>query len=100
MTTPPADDDRWLVVDGRRWRRTDPAVPSDARDQLTSHLGRGRSAVRHAASDAAVAAARERVQLAKVGLGERGTPWWDQTTDQRRERWERALRALEALDDD
>ena len=100
MTTPPADDDRWLVVDGRRWRRTDPAVPPDAREQLTSHLGRGRSAVRNAASEAAVAAARQRVQLAKVGLGERGTPWWDQTVDQRRERWEEALRGLEALDDD
>ena len=56
--------------------------------------------MRNAASDAAVAAARERVQLAKVGLGERGTPWWDQTIDQRRERWEEALRALEELDDD
>lgn len=86
------------MVDGRRWRRTDPAVPDAERARLTSHLGRGRSAVRHASGDAETRAARRRVQLAKVGLGERGTPWWEQSDDERRERWERALAELDALD--
>lgn len=92
------EEERWLVVDGRRWRRTDPAVPDAERDRLTSHLGRGRSGVRNAADDAAREAARHRVQLAKVGLGERGTPWWEQSAVERRERWESALAQLDALD--
>jgi hypothetical protein len=69
------DDERWLVVNGRRWRRTDPSLPEDVVAALKSHLGRGRSGVRTAQKDAdddAVAAARKRVGLAKHGLGERG----------------------------
>jgi hypothetical protein len=38
--------------------------------------------------------ARVRVQAAKVALGERGTPWWEQTLDERRRRWEQGLREL------
>ena len=45
-----------------------------------------------------LAATRHRTQLAKTGLGERGTPWWEQTDDERRERWESALAELDALD--
>ena len=37
---------------------------------------------------AAEQAARARVQQAKVALGERGAPWWEQTDDERRARWE------------
>ncbi|SEB98623.1 hypothetical protein SAMN04489844_1454 [Nocardioides exalbidus] len=96
MTT---DDERWLVVDGRRWRRTDPLIPDDELARLKSHLGRGRSGVRTATTDAETKATRHRTQLAKVGLGERGTPWWEQTDSQRRERWESALAELDALDD-
>jgi hypothetical protein len=92
------EEQRWLVVDGRRWRRTDPAVPDAELDRLKSHLGRGRSGVRNAGDDATRKAARHRVQLAKVGLGERGTPWWEQTEDERRERWECALAELDGLD--
>ena len=44
--TDPADDERWLVVDGRRWRRQGPALPEEVARQLLSHLRRGRSAVR------------------------------------------------------
>ena len=94
----PTDDEKCLVVDGRRWRRTDPAIPRDALARLTSHLGRGRSGVRTADSDDSLAATRHRTQLAKVGLGERGTPWWEQTDDERRERWKSALAELDALD--
>ncbi|MCY7402705.1 MAG: hypothetical protein LH477_17435 [Nocardioides sp.] len=97
--TDEGDDERWLVIDGRRWRRTDPAVPEAERARLTSHLGRGRSGVRTADGASEVAAARHRTQLAKVGLGERGTPWWEQSDDERRDRWESALIELDALDD-
>ncbi|HZH19348.1 MAG TPA: biopolymer transporter Tol [Geodermatophilus sp.] len=92
------DDGRWLVVDGRRWRAADPALPDDVRARLLHHLGVARSAVRsagRAGDGAALAAARARVQLAKTGLGERGTAWWDQDDDARRARWEAALAALE-----
>ena len=36
-------------------------------------------------------AARDRVQRAKTALGERGTPWWEQDAEQRRQRWEAGL---------
>ena len=92
------DDGRYVVVDGRRWRTADPALPDDVRERLLHHLGVGRSGVRTARSagdDAAVAAARARVQLAKTGLGERGTAWWEQSDAEREERWETALRELD-----
>lgn len=92
-------DDGRYVVDGRRWRTADPALPDDVRERLLHHLGTARSGVRTAGlagDETAVAAARARVQLAKTGLGERGPAWWDQDDDARRERWERALRDLES----
>ena len=92
------DDGRYVVVDGRRWRTADPALPDDVRDRLLHHLGVGRSGVRTAKSagdDDGVAVARARVQLAKTGLGERGPAWWEQDDDERRARWEAALGALE-----
>ncbi|MEI4273072.1 biopolymer transporter Tol [Klenkia sp. LSe6-5] len=91
-------DGRWVVVDGRRWRAQDPQLPADVRERLLHHLGVGRHGVRAArGDDAAVAAARARVQLAKTGLGERGPTWWEQTDDERRARWEDALAALDDL---
>lgn len=92
-------DERWLVVDGRRWRRTDPLIPDDELARLKSHLGRGRSGVRTAATAAELEATRRRTQLAKLGLGERGVPWWEQSDAARRQRWESALADLDALDD-
>ena len=92
------DDGRYVVVDGRRWRTADPALPDDVRARLLHHLGVARSGVRtagKAGDEAAVAAARARVQLAKTGLGERGDPWWEQDGDARRARWEAALRAVD-----
>lgn len=95
------DDERWLVVHGRRWRRTDPSLPTDVVEALTSHLGRGRSGVRvakKAGDDDQVAAARRRVGLAKAGLGERGPRWWDEPEADRSARAREALRDLDALD--
>lgn len=95
------DDERWLVVHGRRWRRTDPSLPTDVVEALTSHLGRGRSGVRvakKAGDDDQVAAARRRVGLAKAGLGERGPRWWEEAEADRLARAREALRDLDALD--
>lgn len=97
------DDERWLVVGGRRWRRTDPILPPEFVAALTSHLGRGRSGVRsgkRAGDEDAVAAARVRVGLAKHGLGERGPAWWDEPEEARLARARDVLRELDALDGD
>ena len=91
-------DGRHVVVDGRRWRTADPDLPDDVRARLLHHLGVARSGVRtagRAGDEAAVAEARARVQQAKTGLGERGAAWWEQDDEERRARWEAALRALE-----
>lgn len=93
------DDERWLVIDGRRWRRTDPALPEEVREALKSHLGSARSRVgvaKRAGDDEAVAAARRRVGLAKHGLGERGPYWWDEEVAERIERAREALRELDS----
>lgn len=92
------DDERWLVINGRRWRRTDPDLPDDVVEALKSHLGSARSAVgtaKRAGDEDATAAARLRVNTAKTGLGERGPRWWESPIA---ERLERARKALEQLD--
>ncbi|MDQ1083683.1 MULTISPECIES: biopolymer transporter Tol [Microbacterium] len=94
------DDERWLVVGGRRWRRTDPALPDDVAARLRSHLGRARAAVRSAklaGDDAALVAVRHRVSLAKNGLGERGPRWWDDEVAARVQRAHAALSELDRL---
>ena len=99
-STDATDDERWLVIDGRRWRRTDPSLPDDVQDALRSHLGRARSAVRagkRAGDDAAIAAARRRVDAAKHGLGERGPRWWDEPEADRLARARDAIRELDRL---
>ncbi|MBF4548770.1 biopolymer transporter Tol [Pseudoclavibacter sp. VKM Ac-2888] len=91
-----------MVVKGRRWRRTDPALPVDMVERLKSHLGRGRSGVgaaKRRGDDAAVAEARTRVGLAKHGLGERGPRWWDEPEEVRLQRAREALTDLDALDE-
>ena len=87
-------DGRYVVIDGRRWRATDPLIPEDVAALLRQELMSARRAVGQAlkAQDAeAERAARSRVQQAKTALGERGTPWWEQTEQERRERWEAGL---------
>ena len=83
-TTP---DGRYLVIDGRRWRATDPAIPEDRRDELTRILMAWRRDVRRTRGTDEEATSRAGVQAAKVALGERGTPWWEQSDAERRERW-------------
>jgi uncharacterized protein len=87
-------DGRYVVIDGRRWRATDPLLPEDVAAALRRELMAARRAVGaalRAGDPAAERAARDRVQRAKVGLGERGTPWWEQSDAERRARWEAAL---------
>ena len=87
-------DGRYVVVDGRRWRATDPEIPEETAAGLRRELMSARRAVGVAlrsGDEQAERTARARVQRAKTALGERGTPWWEQDLDQRRERWEAGL---------
>lgn len=72
-------DGRHLIIDGRRWRASDPALPEDERQRLVDALMAARrdvgTAKRHD-DDEAERDARSRVQAAKVALGERGPEWW------------------------
>jgi hypothetical protein len=87
-----SDEPRYLVVDGRRWRATDPGIPERLRSELVAELMSARRAVGHGSD---VPAARRRVQDAKVALGERGEPWWEgPTAEGRAERLAAAVRAL------
>jgi hypothetical protein len=87
-----SDDPRYVVIDGRRWRATDPGIPERLRAVLVAEL---RSAHRAVATGGDVAEARRRVQDAKVALGERGEPWWEPASpDGRAARLTAAMQAL------
>ena len=78
------DDGHHIVVDGRRWRATDPAIPPAFRQELVDGLMAARrdvGAARRAADAVSEQAARARVQDAKVALGERGEPWWEPASE-------------------
>ncbi|MEV7730400.1 hypothetical protein AB0P15_37690 [Streptomyces sp. NPDC087917] len=95
---PLTPDGRYVVIGGRRWRATDPDVPADVGVRLRRHLmaaRRGVATARRAADPEAERAARDRVQTAKVALGERGTPWWEQNPGERSARWRDGLAALD-----
>lgn len=73
-------DGRYLVVRGRLWRTSNPALEDDVRAQLVHALMDARRAVAAAKrrqDQSAEAAARQAVDTAKHGLGERGPVWWD-----------------------
>ena len=83
------DDGHYVVIDGRRWRATDPSIPEDRRTELVRILMAWRREVRRTKGTQNEKAAREGVHAAKVALGERGSPpWWEETDEQRRARWE------------
>lgn len=76
---PVTPDGRYFVVRGRLWRRANPALPAVEREQLVRELMSARRAVaaaRRRSDAAALRRARDRVQAAKEGLGERGPVWW------------------------
>lgn len=84
-----------IVIDGRKWRRSDPSIPESFRKQLVAELMSARRAVRDAKDAAATAAARARVQDAKVALGERGPAWWEAMSE--RDAATRAAATIRAL---
>lgn len=74
-----------LLIDGRRWRRSDPGIPEGLRAELVHELMRARRAVgaaKRAADARAERLARSHVQDAKVALGERGAKWWEPQSDE------------------
>ena len=77
---PVTPDGRYFVVRGRLWRTSDPKLSEEQRAKLVSELMTARrdvgAALRAKDSDAE-RAARQRVDHAKHGLGERGPVWWD-----------------------
>ncbi|MFI9122386.1 hypothetical protein ACIGW0_23845 [Streptomyces bikiniensis] len=80
----------------------DPDVPEDVTVRLRSRLMAARRAVamaRRAQDTAAERATRDHVHTAKVALGERGMPWWDQQEPERRARWSDGLAALDEQGD-
>jgi hypothetical protein len=85
------EDGHHIVVDNRRWRATDPDIPEPRRAELTRILMAWRREVRRTKGTDGERTARAGVQAAKVALGERGTPWWEQSAAQRRARWEAAV---------
>ncbi|MBO0676152.1 hypothetical protein JRC04_01605 [Mycolicibacterium sp. S2-37] len=83
------EDGHYIVINGRRWRATDPAIPDDRRGELTRILMAWRREVRRTMGTAQEKAARAGVHAAKRALGERGQPpWWDQTDAEREARWQ------------
>ena len=73
-------DGRYIIVDGRRWRASDPRLPEARRQALVDELMDARRAVgvaKRAGDTDAERSARGRVHAAKVALGERGKPWWE-----------------------
>ncbi len=76
---PGTPDGRYLVVRGRLWRRSNPALGPKQRALLVEALMHARRDVGlalRAGDRAAEREARARVHRAKVALGERGAPWW------------------------
>ena len=83
-------DGHHIIVNGRRWRATDPTIPEKLRQELVDELMAARRAVKASESDA-----RRRVHDAKTALGERGAPWWEESSDA--DFAERAAAAIRAL---
>lgn len=84
----PTPDGHHLVIDGRRWRATDPMLDPDRRQELVDALMAARRDVataRRAGDTEAETEARARVHAAKVALGERGPKWWERIEEAIRE---------------
>ena len=76
MDHPVTPDGRYFVVRGRLWRMSDPGLAADQRERLVKQLMDARRALRRDAPPEGRAAARNAVDRAKRGLGERGPVWW------------------------
>jgi hypothetical protein len=90
---PPGD--AYLVINGRKWRRSDPAIPESFRRELVNELMSARRGVGAAGHLRDEKAARARVNDAKLALGERGRAWWlPPTAVDRHRRIDATIRAL------
>jgi hypothetical protein len=76
---PVTPDGRYFVVKGQLWRCSNPSLEEDVRQRLVDELMAARREVKRAKDsedESQMKRAREKVQLAKVALGERGPVWW------------------------
>jgi hypothetical protein len=100
---PRTPDGRYMVVRGRLWRVSNPALNVTLRTRLVTELMAARRELRRGFGDPVRRAkARKVVDQAKIGLGERGPVWWDDGAPDYNRRlavntpyadWFRALRA-------
>src|SRR5688500_15430142 len=67
-------NERFLTIDGRRWRRSDPTIPESLRQQLVNERTSARRLVGGNALE--VEQARRRLHNARLALAERGRAWW------------------------
>jgi hypothetical protein len=75
---PKTPDGRYMVVRGILWRCTNPNLTDVGRERWVHALMDARRAIkREALHPAALAQARSEVNAAKIALGERGDPWWE-----------------------
>lgn len=82
-------DGHHIIVNGRKWRASDPSIPEKLRAELVAELMAARRLVRTDPEHA-----RPRVQDAKVALGERGEAWWEHTDQGRSQRIVATIKAL------
>ena len=77
-------DGRYIIVNGRKWRASDPDIPETLKTQLVAVLMSGRRDVAKALrikDEILEKEARTRVNDAKIALGERGQAWWETYDD-------------------
>ncbi|TFA85184.1 hypothetical protein F638_1432 [Pseudomonas sp. LAIL14HWK12:I2] len=75
---PVTPDGRYFVVKGQLWRCSNPSLDEDVRQRLVDALMAARREVKNAKGSqnaSQLKRAREKVQMAKVALGERGPVW-------------------------
>ena len=78
------EDGRYIIINGREWRASDPSIPKALRSQLVAVLMKARNDVAKAlrSNDKILEKnARSRVNDAKISLGERGAVWWEPYDD-------------------
>lgn len=75
MTAPKTPDGRYILVRGRLWRTSNPALSEAKRQSLVADLMAARSRVR-SIDPGVLSNARQAVDAAKRELGERGPVWW------------------------
>jgi hypothetical protein len=84
LTYPETTDGRYFVAKNRLWRKTNPNLDEAKRQELVNQLMKARRDIAEANrtdnSDLRKDA-RQRMQKAKVGLGERGRVWWDDESE-------------------